>query len=580
MVIPVAPEVKNKGREIGPRPGAGRDEAAEYNRQRLADGAACLAAALEYLRRGWPVLALCPPDHVGVGKAHAKGCASAGKRPWHTWKKYQSELPTETTVRSWWGQQPAGNVGVALGPLGGIVRLDVDGPGGERLLAEWSGGDLPPTLEFTSGRANGGRGILYGIPADGTFKTTYEQPDRKEELRFQALGAQTVLPPSRHPDGGLYAWLPGRGPGEIGLAPAPAWVVARWGAGAGGKRAGRAAAAANGERIIEGGRNATLASFAGTMRRRGFSRAAIEAALLEENAARCAPPLDNDEVRVIAGHIARYAPHEGNGRHPANGQAAGGQAAPPAGQTGHEIIRKHFEEAYGPRFRRGTSIYSTKLGREVKGTEGIWGAGTELLGKLSHASNAPRDKKGVVQWNSLPQFFSTWAKSAWVDMLKTLPEEEVTEEVDATAEEEFRLQLAAALSQLVTLDPGNRHGKDAQPERRSIIDWAARFAKSGPWRSIRSYRLWCRLAHEPGGGVRLQVALRAELFAQLNARELAKINPTKFARLCATYGVGQSLESERPQGKRAVILEDGFLHELFSGPEPDQKAAKEGEQAT
>jgi putative DNA primase/helicase len=302
--------------------GNGNGNAADYHRKRLADGAACLDAALDYVRRGWPALACCPPDHMGVGREHGKRCASPGKRPWHTWKEYQTRLPTEDDVRAWWHQTPTGNVGVALGPLGGIVRIDVDGAGGERLLAECSGGDLPPTLEFTSGRANGGRGILYAIPPGVTFKTTFEQPDKKEELRFQALGAQTVLPPSRHPDGTQYAWVPGHGPGEVQLAPAPAWVIARWSANGRGEQARRTSAgAAEGERITEGGRNATLASLAGTMRRRGFSREAIEAALLEENAARCDPPLDDEEVCTIAEHIAAYKPHEADGKATGNGVA-------------------------------------------------------------------------------------------------------------------------------------------------------------------------------------------------------------------------------------------------------------------
>jgi hypothetical protein len=45
---------------------------------------------------------------------------------------------------------------------------------------------------------------------------------------------------------------------------------------------------------------------AGTMRRRGFSRAAIEAALLVENGDRCQPPLPQEQVSRIAESIARY----------------------------------------------------------------------------------------------------------------------------------------------------------------------------------------------------------------------------------------------------------------------------------
>ncbi|MSR84696.1 MAG: hypothetical protein EXS58_17565 [Candidatus Latescibacteria bacterium] len=60
--------------------------------------------------------------------------------------------------------------------------------------------------------------------------------------------------------------------------------------------------------IPEGGRNNTLASLAGTMRRRGMGEVAILAALREENAAKCSPPLSDGEVQVIAQSVARYAP--------------------------------------------------------------------------------------------------------------------------------------------------------------------------------------------------------------------------------------------------------------------------------
>jgi hypothetical protein len=60
--------------------------------------------------------------------------------------------------------------------------------------------------------------------------------------------------------------------------------------------------------IIEGGRNSTLASLAGTMRQRGISEAAIYAALLAENIARCDPPLDDAEVQTIAASVASYPP--------------------------------------------------------------------------------------------------------------------------------------------------------------------------------------------------------------------------------------------------------------------------------
>ncbi len=55
-------------------------------------------------------------------------------------------------------------------------------------------------------------------------------------------------------------------------------------------------------------RNSTMASLAGSMQRRGMSVQAIAAALRAENETRCAEPLDEDEIEVIAASISRYEP--------------------------------------------------------------------------------------------------------------------------------------------------------------------------------------------------------------------------------------------------------------------------------
>lgn len=60
--------------------------------------------------------------------------------------------------------------------------------------------------------------------------------------------------------------------------------------------------------IPAGSRNAHLTSLAGSMRKRGMTEAAIAAALVAENEARCRPPLTDAEVRTIARSVGRYAP--------------------------------------------------------------------------------------------------------------------------------------------------------------------------------------------------------------------------------------------------------------------------------
>ena len=63
-----------------------------------------------------------------------------------------------------------------------------------------------------------------------------------------------------------------------------------------------------GETIPEHKRNATLTRLAGSLRRKGLSQEAIEAALQGINSESCKPPLEKDEVASIARSVAKYPP--------------------------------------------------------------------------------------------------------------------------------------------------------------------------------------------------------------------------------------------------------------------------------
>jgi hypothetical protein len=173
--------------------------------RRLSDGKACLAAALEYLARGWSVLPLCPPDHIGTGSEHSRGCDSPGKVPLVYWKTYQGTRPTTQEVHHWWARWPTANVGVVMGPVSGLVGVDLDGPEAEAAFARAVGAASPgETLEFTTGR---GRRLLYALPPGVLWSLRWERTKLPGEVRLLGLGAQTVAPPSRHPSGAVYTWV-------------------------------------------------------------------------------------------------------------------------------------------------------------------------------------------------------------------------------------------------------------------------------------------------------------------------------------------------------------------------------------
>ena len=160
-----------------------------------------LAAALDYLRRG-----LTPIP-----------CQPRSKLPAIAWKELQTRRPTEQEVQQMFGRHGL-NIGIVLGDY---VRIDVDGDAGERLLAELCG-DLPVTVEFTT--PSGGRGLLFRVPPGVSIKTTTAKDPgaigTHQELRFQARGAQTIVPPSAS-DAGEWRWVPRRGIDEVPIADLP-----------------------------------------------------------------------------------------------------------------------------------------------------------------------------------------------------------------------------------------------------------------------------------------------------------------------------------------------------------------------
>jgi hypothetical protein len=550
------------------------DHAGDYFRERQADGRACLEAALDYLARGWAALAICTPDHVGVGPTHGKQCNHPGKAPWGPWKDFQTQLPAEEELRRKWKDNPQLNVGMTLGGITGLIGLDVDEDGGEELLRRLSKGDLPPTLEFSSGK---GRRLLYRVPPGVRLKPT-PKPGGEEvesgELRLLGLGSQTVMPPSRHKDSGrCYAWKPGHGPGEMEPALAPAWVVDLMRDDAHGRKGKhshqRAHPLGDGEPIHEKYRNSTLTSLAGTMRRRGMTEEEIAAALLVVNANRCKPPLEEGEVRGIARSVARYEPFRGT----ATGDGAG--------QEAKDIILAYFRRIYQPVFKRGEALYSSSLGREVRRAEACFGASTELIDALAHATNAPRLQGDVINHAALPNLFKTWSRTAWADLLKDLPEEESGDEIVDPAAEDFRALVSVALHRPVKLGQvyervrGKEIEMETQAENRSLIDWCRLWAKPGGWAQVRSYLLWCRL-EATEEGARLRVALRPELFRQVGGTDLAGLTQRRFAKLAEMYNVGLGQEC-RPGGRtRAVELTEEFLADLLDRPAMTNDASASG----
>jgi uncharacterized protein (DUF927 family) len=190
------------------------------------------------------------------------------------------------------------------GAASGLLAVDVDPRnGGDSSLDELQAkhGQLPKTAEQITG--GGGRHIVYRHRGGSVPKNLAHGIDLKGD------GGYIVLAPSIHASGNRYQWDGVDGAKAI-LDPAepPRWLVEYiTAARSDGRAEGKTAA---GDKWRVGERNDKLTGMAGAMRRRGASRETMEAALLEENRRRCDPPLQEAEVRRIAGSVASYEPDE------------------------------------------------------------------------------------------------------------------------------------------------------------------------------------------------------------------------------------------------------------------------------
>lgn len=242
-------------------------------------------AATKYMDRGWKIF---PVNGKVPATAHGLNDASSEHR----------------MIPSWWGSNPDRGIGLATGGASGVWVLDLDGEEGKKSFRELQEGHerLPKTVSAKTGK---GFHLYYRMPTGRDVRNSAGKVGAGIDVR--GTGGYVVVPPSPHPSGLRYEWVALRSPDDVRVADAPTWllnlVLER-------KRKSSPVAEPVEATIAEGGRNQTLTSLGGTMRRRGMARDAILAALRAENEAKCSPPLDDEEVEQIADSVSRYEPAE------------------------------------------------------------------------------------------------------------------------------------------------------------------------------------------------------------------------------------------------------------------------------
>lgn len=246
-----------------------------------------LETALHYASaRGWHVFPLLPGDKAPAGHLVSRGHLDATTDP--------------ATIRQWWGILPHANIGISLEPSG-LVALDVDTNGGKPGLESLSviAHELPDTLSATTGR--GGFHVVYSRPPG-------IEPKRRIGFKpgLDLLGkGYIVAAPSTLSSGGGYRWN-----NELPIVELPPVLVREFEdqktlvASLGDSGNGGALST-----IVEGGRNDALFRLGCALRDQGIGERALIYALAAENQERFKPPLDDNEVLLVASSVmVRVAP--------------------------------------------------------------------------------------------------------------------------------------------------------------------------------------------------------------------------------------------------------------------------------
>jgi len=243
-------------------------------------------AAILYAAGGWSVIPV----------------EARGKRPLIAWLEFQQRIASESEIASWFRKWPDANVGIVTGYISQIVVVDVDPQhGGAQSLEELeqSQGALPCTLEVHTG--GGGRHLYFSYPPVRLHNRVGIRPG----IDLRSDGGYVVAPPSVHPSGGQYRWLPGQSPQEMSPEPLPAWFLEATRASSQPGHSLKHWRRIVREGVAQGQRNSVLASLTGHLLWHGVDPEVALDLMLAWNQARCQPPLSDDEVARVVQSIAR-----------------------------------------------------------------------------------------------------------------------------------------------------------------------------------------------------------------------------------------------------------------------------------
>jgi hypothetical protein len=150
-------------------------------------------SAQRYIDNGLPVIPIAP------GTKMPGEYAGNRWRGMNDWRRYSMRLPTELELDLWQAWPDAG-LGLLLGPLSGIIAVDVDTD--DSYVLQKLNKIIPPSPV----RKRGKKGYTSFFRFNGEVNKSW-RINGKPVMDLLCEGRQTLMPGTIHPDGPTYHWL-------------------------------------------------------------------------------------------------------------------------------------------------------------------------------------------------------------------------------------------------------------------------------------------------------------------------------------------------------------------------------------
>jgi len=258
-------------------------------------------AAAKYASLGYGVIPLHWIKDEGKCSCGRVDCESEGKHPLGEHGASNPMLDAEL-VAAQWEDTPDANIGLVAGASRRVI-VDLDSVAAQNRLMDICDLDTTDAIGLTPiAKTGNGWHLHFDDPSGSYAPSVGTGEDSGIDIRGGV--SYIVAPPSRHKNGTTYKWI--QGTDATTAPPVTAWLHDYLT----GRRKAPAEVMEDDHEQTKGGRNKLLASLAGSMRRRGMSVTAIEAALLAENALKNKPPLPVAEVSGVARSIGKLPPSD------------------------------------------------------------------------------------------------------------------------------------------------------------------------------------------------------------------------------------------------------------------------------